>query len=174
MPDAENDKPTELDIVIVGAMGSGKTTLGQDVARELGRDFHDSDLSIRQRTGLSGRELAEREGVESLHEMERRVLLESLGAPGSVVVAAAASVIEHPEVRAALEDAYCVWVTAPSDVLAARSARGTHRRDVAPSEHLERRDPLFAEVADLVVDTGALSPTEAAKRVVDDLAPDRS
>lgn len=144
-------------------MGSGKTTLGRGLASALGREFHDSDLSIRSRTGQTGREIAERDGVTALHEMEKQALLDSLSRPEPVVVAAAASTIEHAEVRRALDGAYCIWVTAEPEILAERSAWGSHRREVSPSEHLERRDRLYARAADLVIDTGDLSAGEAVE-----------
>ncbi len=153
-------------IVVVGAMGSGKTTLGRNLAAALGREFHDSDRSIEARTGRSGREIAATDGVEALHRLESEVLQDSLAGESPVVVAAAASVIENPDVPTALADAFCVWVTADPEILAERSARGSHRRPVGDSEHLERRDSLFRGAADLVVDTGALTVEESVALVL--------
>jgi shikimate kinase len=153
-------------IVIVGPMGSGKTTLARGLARALGREVFDSDPSITERTGRIGREIAETDGVEALHRLEGEVLMDALSRPVPAVVAAAASVIEDPQVRVALQDTYCVWVTADPDILAGRSARGHHRRPVGKSEHLEQRIPLFEAAADLVVDTGVLSASESVERVL--------
>jgi shikimate kinase len=154
-------------IVIVGPMGSGKTTLARGLARALGREVFDSDLSITERTGRIGREIAETDGVEALHRLEADLLMDALSGSVPAVVAAAASVIEDPEVRVALQDTYCVWVTADPDILAERSARGHHRRPLGKSEHLERRNSLFAQTADLVIDTGVLSAGESVERVLD-------
>lgn len=159
MPEAEH-------IVVVGAMGSGKTTLARALAEALQRELFDSDRSIQERTGHSGREMAERDGVEALHRLEMEVLLEPLDGPRPAVVAAAASVIEDSAVRDALKGTFCVWVTADPEILAERAARGAHRRPVGKSEHLERRDPLFQQVADLVVDTGVLSERQALDMVL--------
>lgn len=148
-------------------MGSGKTTLARGLAGALGREFFDSDLSIVERTGRSGREIAETDGVETLHQLEAEVLLETLSSPVAAVVAAAASVIEGAQVREALQDTYCVLVTADAGILAERSARGHHRRAVGKSEHLERRASLFERAADLVVDTGDLSEAESLHRVLE-------
>ena len=153
-------------IVIVGAMGSGKTTLARKLARALGRQFFDSDRSIRERTGRVGREVAETEGVETLHRLESEVLHETLAGSTPGVVAAAASAIEDPAVREALEDTYCIWVTADPEILAERSAQGDHRRPVGGAERLQRRIPLFEQAADLVVDTGVLSADESVERVL--------
>jgi len=147
LPEAEH-------IVVIGAMGSGKTTVGERLAGALGRPFHDSDRSIEGRTGRSGREIAETDGVDSLHRLEKEALVDSLSGEQPAVIAAAASVIEDADVRDDLATAFCVWVTADPRILAERSARGSHRRPVRQSEHLENRDRLFREMADVVVDTG--------------------
>jgi shikimate kinase len=162
LPDAEH-------VVVIGAMGSGKTTVGERLARALGRAFHDSDQSIEGRTGRSGREIAETDGVAYLHGLEKEVLLESLAGDVPAVIAAAASVIEDPEVRRALAVAFCVWVTADPGILAERSARGSHRRPVRHSEHLEDRDRLFRETADVVVDTGDRSVEDSVALVLESL-----
>ena len=155
-------------------MGSGKTTVGERLAVALDRAFHDSDRSIESRTGRSGREIAETDGVDALHGLEKEVLLESVASDDPAVIAAAASVIEDPEVREALAGAFCVWVTADSKILAERSARGSHRRPVAPAEHLENRDRLFRDAADVVVDTGDRSVEESVAVVLEALRdPDR-
>ncbi len=152
-------------VVIVGAMGSGKTTLATALSESLGRELLDSDVSIQERTGRTGREIAEDQGVDALHDLERTVLFDALASPRPVVVAAAASVIEDPSVRAALHDTFTVWVTADTEVMAQRAGQGSHRRSVAPSEDLARRDPVFEQVADVVIDTGTLSPEEGVERV---------
>lgn len=162
MPEAEH-------IVVVGAMGSGKTTVGERLALALGRVFRDSDRSIESRTGRSGREIAKTDGVDALHGLEKGVLLESLSGDQMAVIAAAASVIEDPEVRGVLAGAFCVWVTADPGILAERAARGSHRRTVQQSEHLEDRDRLFREMADVVVDTGDRSVEESVALVLEAL-----
>ena len=150
-------------------MGSGKTTVGERLAGALGRAFHDSDRSIESQTGRSGREIAETDGVDALHRLEKEVLLDSLSGEQPAVIAAAASVIEDADVRDDLAGAFCVWVTADPRILAERAARGSHRRPVRQSEHLENRDRLFREMADVVVDTGDRSVEESVALVLDAL-----
>jgi shikimate kinase len=156
-------------IVVMGAMGSGKTTLGRRLAEALGREFYDSDRSIERRFGKSGREIAETDGVDALHRLEKEVFLEALADDEPAVIAAAASVIEEADVHQGLADAFCIWVTADPMILAERAARGDHRRSVTASEHLERRDRLFREMADVVVDTGDRPAGESARLALEEL-----
>jgi shikimate kinase len=147
-------------------MGSGKTTLARRLAGRMGKEFFDSDKSIEELTGRSGREIAESDGVEALHRREREVLLRALTDERPAVIAAAASVIEDPEARKAMEQTFCIWVDADPPILAERAGQGKHRRNVGSSEHLEGRDPLFRRAADLIVDTGALSEEGTVEMVL--------
>jgi shikimate kinase len=155
--------------VIIGAMGSGKTNLGRRLAAGLRREFLDSDVAIEVKTGRKGRQIADRDGVPALHRMEREALSEALTEAEPAVIAAAASVVDDPEIRSALEDVFCIWARADPRVLEERASRGTHRRVVAGSEHLERRDSIYAALADLVVDTGLSSPDETAGLVLTEI-----
>jgi shikimate kinase len=152
-------------IVVIGAMGSGKSSLGRRLATALGREIFDSDVTIESKTGRSGREIAESDGVASLHDLERDALLDALAKAEPAVIAAAASVVDDPGIRETLGDVFCIWARADPEILEQRAARGSHRRTVATSEHLERRNSIYAGLADLVVDTGGSSPDETAQRV---------
>jgi shikimate kinase len=153
-------------IVVIGAMGSGKSSLGRRLATALGREMFDSDVTIQSKTGRSGRQIAESEGVPALHELEQSALLEALDRVEPSVIAAAASVVDDPSTREKLEDVFCVWVRADAGILEERTAPKSHRRTVATSEHLETRNSIYSDLADLVVDTGSSSADETAERVL--------
>lgn len=148
--------------MLLGMMGAGKTTTGTALAERLGWTFQDSDAQIQARTGGTGADLAARDGVEALHELEARVLLDALDGADATVVAAAASIVDAPRCRAALRRCdLVVWLEAPVDVLARRTSRVTHRRPMdaaATQATLAERERRFAEVADLRLD--ATTPTE--------------
>jgi shikimate kinase len=152
--------------VVIGAMGSGKSSLGRRLATALGREMFDSDVTIQSKTGRSGREIAESEGVPALHELEQSALLEALDRVEPSVIAAAASVVDDPSTREKLEDVFCVWVRADAGILEERTAPKSHRRTVATSEHLETRNSIYSDLADLVVDTGSSTADETAERVL--------
>lgn len=142
-------------IVLVGLMGAGKTEAGQRLAHALGRRFVDSDAAVEARTGRTARQLAEEEGIASLHDVECDVLREALANPEPAVVAAAASVVESGACLAALADHFVIWLDAPDPVLAARLAAGPHRRYLGSdpltvlAEQRDRRAPRYARLAAL-------------------------
>ncbi len=147
-------------VVLVGLMGSGKTTVGEALAAALGVPRRDSDADIERDTGLRSRDLAERDGIDALHALEARHLLEALRATGTIVICTAASIIDDPACRAALRDPrhLVVWLHASPEALAARLSHDDHRPGFGPDlvevlrEQAVRRTAAFGEVADLTLD----------------------
>jgi peptidoglycan/LPS O-acetylase OafA/YrhL/shikimate kinase len=160
-------------VVLIGLMGAGKTTVGRALAARRGRSFVDGDEQLAARTGRSARELWDAEGEAAVRAAERAVLLDALAGPGPDVIAAAAGTIEDAEVRAALgaADVQVVWLRVRPATAAARVGAGDHRPliDADPGALLERqasgRAPLFAAVADVVLDVEGLAPAELAAMV---------
>jgi shikimate kinase len=128
---------------------------------------------LERRAGVPAATLARRGGIDALHRAEAAVLRDALTGASPAVVAAAASTIEDPEVRAALRHgAYVVWLRADPDVLVARLPSPTRPfGDQDPArlvaEQARRRDPLFAQVADVTVETGREPVAATVARALD-------
>ena len=165
-------------VVLVGLMGSGKTVVGRRLAALLERPWRDSDREIEAATGLTVRALRDRDGVEPMHALEARQLLDALAASEPSVISAAASTIEVPECRAALTapGVGVVWLRAGPATLAKRfAAKDQHRPEFGSSpevflaEQAERRNPLFASLNPVVIDVDRIRPNEAAARALEAL-----
>jgi shikimate kinase len=149
-------------LVLVGMMGSGKTTVGRRVAAALGRRLRDSDEEVEARTGRTVREIFETDGEPAFRVEEARALVEALADPEPAVVAAAGGVVLDPGNRARLREAgTVVWLDGPPEDLARRVSTDDHRPLLGddPLTALRRLDaerrPVYAEVADHVVPVGA-------------------
>jgi shikimate kinase len=162
-------------VVMVGLMASGKSSVGRRLATKLGWPYRDSDKDIEAATGLTARELGEREGVDAMHALEARHLLEALAEPEPSVIGAAASTIEVPKCRAAMRTpgVAVVWLRAAPEVLAKRfDAKDRHRPEFGSSpeafltEQAERRHPLFASLDPIIIDVDRIRPNEAARRAM--------
>jgi 3-dehydroquinate synthetase/shikimate kinase len=131
------------DIVLVGFMAAGKSTIGADVARRLGREFIDTDLKLDLEL------LATDE--PSFRAREEQVISEELRGGGAAVYAVGGGAVESPRTRELLREAFVVLLDVDVDTAWER-ARGTDRpltRDEADfRRRYERRQPLYAEVAD--------------------------
>ena len=155
-------------IVLLGLMGSGKTTVGAALADRLGRPHHDSDADIERAEGRTGREIATTDGVDRLHALESRHLMTALQDADPAVISAAAYVVEDPACASALEDpaVHVVWLRGQPDVLAERASTGEHRRDAGDVATMAaRRAPLFGRLADTTIDVDALSVDEIVARL---------
>lgn len=137
-------------IALVGAMGAGKTTIGREVARRLGRPFLDSDSALEGRHGETAADLATREGVGRLHDIELDIFDDLTDSAEASVIAPAASVIDSAEGRTILSRNLTIWLDAPEQVLALRRDRSDHRRELQLEELTEleeRRRPFWESTA---------------------------
>ncbi len=161
-----------IKVVLVGLMGSGKSTVGARVAAATGRTLIDTDAAISTMTGKAVRELWEEGGEEAYRQMESRVVLEALSGTVPCVIAAPGGVVLDPVVRAALLDAFVVWLRTEPATLAERVRPGDHRPLLAdrPLEVLnamaEDRAHLYADVADVTIDTDHVDAESVATAVL--------
>ncbi|MGH8912423.1 MAG: shikimate kinase [Acidimicrobiia bacterium] len=160
-----------LHLVLTGPMGSGKTTVGEILAADLGVPFLDSDFQIEASLGVTGRLLAERQGVERLHDAEAEALEKALEGTEPSVIAAAASIGDRSDLVAALagDDAFLVLLVGEPEVLVGRTDSGGHRRRFDMDEFRRsaaRRTRQVGTVADLVVDVTIETPDQIARRIL--------
>lgn len=161
-------------VVMLGLMGVGKTTIGLELARALRWSLSDSDWAIEQRCGATVRELNVRLGTEGMHRLETEHLMQALEQEAPSVICAAASVVERPECRRALEapGAYGIWLQGRAETLAGRFATGVHRpvfgSDAAAvfRHQLGERSRWFAEVARHRVSVDGRTPEETVSEIL--------
>ena len=151
-------------IVLVGLMGTGKTTIAKVLATRRGLECLDTDRMIESREGKSVRDIFSKDGEDAFRILETSMLTECLQRPGGVVIAAAGGAVVREENRRVLDDArqrkgvIVVWLHGRPEVLAQRTAKGVHRplldqdRQATLEKMSEERGPLYASVADIVID----------------------
>lgn len=165
-------------LALLGLMGSGKTTVGQLVADDLGWPLVDSDLVVQDRTGMTVAELWERGGEPAYRPHEREAVTQALAQPGPSVVAVAAGAIEDPVARASIDQAGVlrVWLRARPETVSARIGSSDHRPLITDdpfallAAQADQRAPAYAEAADLVLDVEGHEPADLARRITAELA----
>jgi shikimate kinase len=166
--------PTCDHLVLVGLMGVGKSTVGNRLSQMLGWRLVDSDAQVEARTGRTVREIFEDDGEPAFRVLETEALRDALDDPGPTIVAAAGGVVLTTANRRLLErpNVEVVWLRADPTILVGRALSGDHRPLLAhdPAGVLAQmavdRDPLYREVADVVVDVDGKSPDEVANDVL--------
>jgi shikimate kinase len=167
-------------VVLVGMMGSGKTTVGRLVAARLGSGFSDTDEEVESFAGISVPEMFERDGEAAFRRAETEALETLLRRNGSRVVAVGGGAVLSEANREAIRSqATVVWLRATVGTLTDRVGSGEgrpllkSRAEVGAEEPwgrleelIDERRPLYETMADVVVDTDGLSAEEVADAVV--------
>lgn len=148
-------------VVLVGLMGSGKTTVGKKVAKLTGLRFVDADVELEARTGRSVADWFAAEGEDGFRTAEAELLDALLGSEEHLVVGAGGGVVVRPENRARLvaDDVTVVYLHGEPAFLASRVQKKAHRpllEDQDPRELFDTmyadRDGWYREVADVVIE----------------------
>ncbi len=164
-------------VLLIGLMGSGKTTVGHEVAARLGCPYVDNDEVVQELVGASKDTLVELKGEAGLRAAESAAMRVLAARPGPFVAGVAAGVVLDPANVAFLADlpvdTPVVWLRARTDTLAARVAVDRQDRpwltdDLATAIRrlAAAREPGFAKVADAVVDVDSGTPGELAEAVI--------
>jgi shikimate kinase/3-dehydroquinate synthase len=137
-------------LVLTGFMGAGKTTLGEEVARRLGRRFHDVDAKVELDSQRPIADWFAGPGEEAFRAAEADALDELLSLGEPLVVALGGGAVESEEVRRRLEGAFTVLVDVDVDTAWERSRRTERplaRDEAGFRARYERRRPLYEGVA---------------------------
>jgi shikimate kinase len=149
-----------LTISLVGMPGSGKSTVGRHLARQLGRRFADSDTEIERRIGMPIRDWFASNGEESFRDIEQEVIDELSQSPGLVLATGGGAVL-RPSNRDALHSrTHVFYLRSSPDELFRRLRHDTQRPLLQVDDPQRRlrelfreRDPLYRRVAHFVVET---------------------
>lgn len=143
-------------------MGAGKTTVGKKLAKAMGWQFLDLDQQIEKSTGVTVATIFEIEGEPGFRQREAGALSQ-VAAQSDLVIATGGGVVMSPVNRARLcASGYVVYLHALPEQLYARTRHDKGRPLLQVADPLarirsltEKRDPLYREIADLVVESGA-------------------
>ena len=159
-------------VFLVGFMGSGKSTVGQQLAGEIGKRFIDCDRVLEERTGVDIPYIFDLEGEDGFRRREAAVLRD-LAARRGIVLATGGGVVGDPENRRVLSaNGFVVYLHAPAELLYQRTSRDRNRPMLHADDPRGRidallavREPLYREVAELIIETGR----RGSRRVVQDI-----
>ena len=139
-------------IVLVGLMGSGKSTIGRRLSQRLGMRFADADDEIERAAGMTISDIFARFGEAHFRDGERRVIARLLAGKPMILATGGGAFINEETRALILKDSVCVWLDADIPTLVERVGRRSHRpllKDRDPGEVLRDlaavRNPIYAE-----------------------------
>lgn len=159
-------------IYFVGMMGAGKTTIGRQLARRLKKRFIDCDHEIEARTGVRIPLIFEIEGEQGFRRRESQVL-DALSAERGLVLATGGGAVLDPGNRRRLaQTGIVIYLCVQPDELYARTRHDRNRPLLQVADPLSKirelhaqRDPLYREIADIIMEGGGCTPQAAARRL---------
>jgi shikimate kinase len=160
-------------LILIGFMGSGKSSVGREIARRCELRFLDTDSMIRQKYGKSIPEIFAAYGEPAFRDEEHQVLLR-LRAAQPMVLATGGGIVLQPRNRSVLRSlGAVVWLTANEEVIWERVSRNQNRPLLQTKDPrstvrdlMETRYPLYRETADITVETSGLTHQEVANRIL--------
>ncbi|MBO1270966.1 MULTISPECIES: shikimate kinase AroK [Shewanella] len=163
-------------IFLVGPMGAGKSTIGRHLAQMLHLEFHDSDQEIESRTGADIAWVFDVEGEEGFRRREAQVISDLTEKQG-IVLATGGGSVQSKDIRNYLSArGIVVYLETTIDKQVARTQRDKRRPLLQvdnPREVLEElaeiRNPLYEEIADIVVKTDEQSAKVVANQIIEQL-----
>ena len=159
-------------VYLVGMPGSGKSTVGAELAGRLGVPFIDLDVEIARRDGRGITEIFEADGEAGFRAREAKALLEVSAHDPAVIACGGGVVLERANRITLRNTGTCVFLDVPLDVLEVRVEPNADRPLIRQPGDLERlraeREPLYREFAAHVVD-GSGDPGEVADAIVEEL-----
>ncbi|MDF1658556.1 MAG: shikimate kinase [Verrucomicrobiales bacterium] len=154
-------------LILIGFMGTGKTTIGKRVARSLGMKFVDTDLLIAEKAGKSIPTIFEESGEDAFRSLETEVLKECRERDGQVV-STGGGIVTRPENLEILKSSgYVIWLKASPEIIFERVSRNQNRPLLKTrnpqktiTDLLTQRDDLYAGAQHLSINTDELTMEE--------------
>lgn len=164
-------KPTR--IFLVGPMGTGKTTIGRQLAQALGLEFEDSDREIQRRTGVDIPTIFEYEGEDGFRIREKKVIADLVEVENQVLATGGGAVTDADNRRLLPARGFVIYLECSPQQQYDRTYKDKNRPLLQSGDPLEslrqlmkERDPLYHEIADLVVSTEGRSAAAVVKDIV--------
>ena len=168
----------QKNIILIGLMGAGKSTIGRQLAKRRKMPFYDSDKVIEERTGVSIPTIFEIEGEAGFREREQQVIAELSALDGIVLATGGGSVLREENRQRLKEGGVVVYLRASAEQLYSRIKHDKGRPLMQTEQPLhtlrnllKAREALYMETADLVIPTGKQRASSIMRNLYHKLKP---
>jgi len=166
-------KTGRTNIFLIGPMGAGKTSAGRYLAKQLNKDFYDTDEEIEKKTGVSLSWIFDLEGMTGYREREMKII-ESMSSLSNIVLSTGGGCVESPEVRDILRHRGTVIYMEVSLQTQLNRLKRDKKRPLLQGENpqevliklWEEREPFYEEIADFTVVTDNRSVRDVCEDIL--------
>lgn len=169
-----------MNIILMGCRCTGKTTAGRRLAERMGRPFYDTDELVERQTRRTISQIVAEQGWQAFREAETAVIRELSYADHSIIALGGGAVLDVRNVESLKRNGLFVWLCTAAETIAARmekdAAGGAERPSLTgkPSVSetnaiMAEREPLYRDLADLVVDTTRIEGDHVAEAILTSL-----
>jgi len=163
-------------LFLTGPMGAGKSTIGRQLSKQLKMAFHDSDHEIEQRTGVDIPLIFELEGEAGFRRRETAVIDELTRLPDIILATGGGAILDPANRQNLGSRGRVIYLHASVDQQLKRTGKDRNRpllQTADPRATLEElmavRDPLYREIADLVIDTDGKRVRDVVRQIIQQL-----
>lgn len=160
-------------VLLIGMMGSGKSTIGRLLSAATGWPYMDNDELVHQSRGTTARQILAERGEAQMRAAESEALARGVAAAAPALIGVAAgTILERADREQMRAGGIVVWLRAGAAAIESRARGAEHRPwlDTAGEswirDTVSERDPLYASVADFIVDTGTKAAEESAEELL--------
>ena len=172
----------KTNIALIGFMGTGKTAVGQLLAKKLGKKFVELDSLIEQKAGKSIPDIFQQDGEIAFRELEIEVIKEVANKQDTVIACGGGIVLNKINIDRLRENARMVYLTASPEVILKRVANEAGQRPLLEvdnpaltiREMLRFREPFYEQAADIIINTSKLDTNAVAEQIIGKLKDDES
>jgi shikimate kinase len=165
--------PVRRSIVLIGLMGSGKSCVGRCLHRRTGLALHDTDEIVAANFGMSIPEIFAEHGEKKFREAETKALRHMRTEEQTIIITGGGVVLRKENVEILRSQGVIVWLDGDEETLFTRAFRKQNRPLLqtknprkAFSQILGARRPLYANIADIRIDTSVLTDEEVAVAIL--------
>lgn len=166
-----------MNIVFIGYRCSGKTSIGNAIAKRTNRDFYDTDDLIEQITGQSIEGIVKEDGWDRFRELEKRVVRKASEMKNAVISTGGGVVLDEDNIKCLKKSGQIIWLEGDADILMKRMEKDMDSVNTRPSltgsdpivetrKVLETRNTLYRKAAEIVINTDRLSVDEVVEKVL--------
>ncbi len=163
-------------IVLIGPMGAGKSSVGKRLAKQLNRKFFDCDKVLEQRTGVAITTIFELEGESGFRERETKILGELSTLENVVIATGGGAVLLEKNIQLITQNSIIIYLRASVNSQIKRTKHDKKRpllqtadRHATLEALAKTRNPIYTKIADIIVDTDKQSISTSLEEITKQL-----